>query len=112
MIWGAIWILATVGTLAVKFLTAREVVRLRRDLARLQKEYAAARQHTEEARDACAHLSRKERDKTVESERIRKTLAKMEQQLQKYDEQPEEEQDERRRLKPRRLGDHGSQMPI
>ena len=114
MFWGVIWLLATAGTLVAKFLTTREVARLRRDLARLQKEYASARLRTEEARDVCAYLSRQEREKIAESERLRRTLAKMEEQLRKHDEQPEteEEQDAKKRLKPRRLGDHGAQRPI
>jgi|GEM_PF-6971158 len=112
MLWGAIWILATVGTLAGKFLTTRTILRLRRDLGKLQREYAAARQRTEEARDLCAELSRHERDRTVSVERLRRAVAEMEQRLLKFDEKAQEDQDEKRRLRPRRLGDYGAETPI
>lgn len=114
MLWGVIWLLATAGTLATKFLTTRTIARLRHDLGKLQREYATARQHTEEARDACAELSRQERDKTVATERLRRALAKMEQEIQKLDEEsePDQDQDVKRRLRPRRLGDYGAETPI
>ena len=114
MLWGVIWLLATAGTLTAKFLTTRTIVRLRHDLGRLQREYNAARQDTEEARDACAQLSRQERDKTVTLERLRRTLTDMEQKIQKLDEESASNQDQevKRRIKPRRLGDYGAETPV
>ncbi|MSS70036.1 MAG: hypothetical protein EXS64_00955 [Candidatus Latescibacteria bacterium] len=114
MFWGVIWLLATAGTLTAKFLATRTVVRLRRDLARLQREYAVARQHTEEMRDASAQLSRQERDRTVTIERLQRTLTDMEQKIQKLDEEHASalNQEGKRRMKPRRLGDYGAETPI
>ncbi|OGG54076.1 MAG: hypothetical protein A3F84_17550 [Candidatus Handelsmanbacteria bacterium RIFCSPLOWO2_12_FULL_64_10] len=112
MLWGAIWLLATAGTLASKFLTTRTILRLRRDLGKLQREYAAARQRTEEARDLCAELSRQERDRTVSVERLRRTVTEMERKILKLDEEPEEDPEVKRRIKPRRLGDYGAETPV
>lgn len=112
MLWGVICFLAMVGTLAAKFLTTRTIARLRRDLGRLQREYAAARQSTEESRDLCAHRSRQERDRTIEIERLRRAISDMERKVLKLDEGPEQNQDEKRRLRPRRLGDYGAETPI
>jgi uncharacterized protein HemX len=83
MPWWLIWLIATVGTMALKFMATRTVERLRHELGRLQKEQTRTRLEAEEARDACAQLSRQERDRGMGIQRLQRAIAELEHRLEK-----------------------------
>ena len=99
MPWWLIWLIATAGTMSYKILTTRSVERLRHDLGRLQKEQTRTRLEAEEARDACARLSRQERDRGMVIQRLQRAVAEMERKLEKLNQAGDP--DEKRRPRPR-----------